>query len=526
MTAEAKLATRPTANESLVRNEEAEMDLADSRDMRAWLESIGSGQDVNIRLVRKAPRVWEGVPIEGGIETYPHFIDEDFIKERFGGGLYQLIVQARNAKGQMQYKASRQVKIAGIPKLDEFGAMTGIGQGNGNGSKAVNVPGGNDLASQALAMTQKQLEQAQARADDRGNRNGLDNETIKTITAPLMLQIEALQSQLSDSNARVMVAMTTKPAGSEFQEKLLDKFMDGDNARIVALRTQFESEVRTLRESAKIDLDRVKDDGREALKAREDQHRRELDTIKTANTQVIENLKLGFDMRNEVAAAENRRLERELTKTEKELAELRGRKDRSLPEQAHELQKLHETLNKTFGNNESGNEDDSKKPLALRALETVMDNPDGIGRLLGSMKGNVMAEPPALPAPIQRRQLPPRPRRMAPQAAAAPAPRPTVIAPAPTGETVPAEAGVREPTHDEIGLAVTFLETAIASEQAPADFAETARHLIPAEIKAFISRVGIDGFLDAISPNLTDDSLLKTMKGRRYAREVASLLLA
>ena len=83
--------------------------------------------------------------------------------------------------------------------------------------------------------------------------------------------------------------------------------------------------------------------------------------------------------------------------------------------------------------------------------------------------------------------------------------------------------GTQPPTQQEVQLAVEFMQNALASGTEPAQFAATARNLVPEPILAYIQAVGIDVFLNKVA-RLEPGSPLTMQHGRNFAREVVKHL--
>jgi len=101
--------------ESNVKTSLAKTDMMEVMNRYDW-----ESGDYDVSILRVQPQTWHGRNIQGYIAAFPHFIDEDFIRENFGGGVYDLKIRGPNprqggaAKGFLD---GCRVKISGEPKV-------------------------------------------------------------------------------------------------------------------------------------------------------------------------------------------------------------------------------------------------------------------------------------------------------------------------------------------------------------------------------------------------------------------------
>jgi len=77
--------------------------------------------DYDISILRVQPQTWHGRNIQGYIAAFPHAIDENFISENFGGGVYDLKIRGPNPRAGGAAKGfldGTRVKISGEPKIN------------------------------------------------------------------------------------------------------------------------------------------------------------------------------------------------------------------------------------------------------------------------------------------------------------------------------------------------------------------------------------------------------------------------
>lgn len=522
----------------------------DAQSVGAWLEAMGT-QDLSIRILRKEPRVYKGVSIAGSLGVFTEMLDEEEMKERWGGGTFAISVQKRGKNGQMQFAGGRTIRIAGPPRMDDYevAATPGV------------IQAGPDLGSQALSSMQRQLEREQDRRDRDQRSGGFDPMLLSAITAPMTAQIEAanrstlaLQQTIADKDARMMEIVSRKPDDG-FKDTLLSKMFDSESSRIEHLRTSHESEMRQLREGARQDIERERTRLADELKSLEKRHDRELDMMKKAQDQAVDAKKVAFDTRIDGLQAEIKRLERDLIKLEKENGELRAKKEKSFVESAKEIVSLQETLKGIgIGGKDDDENDDADAPWWQKGARAIMENPEAIGQFIGGVRANAVGQPATqqqmamaqmATVPRRRKKLRPRSggieqpgqvpqmanRALEPTARSAapviPAQDPLRAAPGPnTGQTPPASApDIRPPDPQEMTLAITFMEGALEAGTEAAAFAQTAAGVIPSGILNYIARVGVDEFL-MNSVELSPESPLRGQRGRNFVRNVWRHLIA
>ena len=101
--------------ESNVKTSLAKTDMMEVINRYDW-----ESNDYDISILRVQPQSWHGRNIQGYIAAFPHAINEEFISENFGGGVYDLKIRGPNprqggaAKGFLD---GCRVKISGEPKV-------------------------------------------------------------------------------------------------------------------------------------------------------------------------------------------------------------------------------------------------------------------------------------------------------------------------------------------------------------------------------------------------------------------------
>jgi hypothetical protein len=502
-------------------------------DLRSWIDTLGGHQDFQFVVRRLSPKIWQDIPIEGTLDTFDIPIDEETIRDHYGGGTYQIIVRQRNGQGKLEFLTSRVIKISGEPKIAAHRNGTPGGSGgktNGNGTS-----GEFDVLA-LRAMDNMQWQLRQAREDASAKKEGFDPRMMELLQAPLIAQLSELQRQMSAKDAQILQLITQKPdappPGGTFQDRILTNMIENESARITAVRAQHESETRQLKEGFRQELAFVREAAKEELRIREKQHERELEAIRDATKVASGALENASAMRIDGLKSEINRLERELSAAKVEMAELRSRKDKSLTEQAQEIVKVQDAFKALgVGGKDDEEDEDANKPFVERMFNRALENPEAIGQMLGGVRGAIAppgaapAAAPQLPPPGQPFQTPSgevfmmRPDGKAQRLNPAALKKKVAAAKA----AMAAAQGPRPPEPAEVAMAISFMESAISNGTTPESFAQTAQTMIPADVRAHLEKTGIDEFLNAVS--LDSNSSLRSQVGRNWARSVARILL-
>lgn len=484
--------------------------------LQSWLDSLGVHDNFKVKLERRKPdkvRDANGdiVEIGGYIDQYDEMLTEDDIKLTNGGGTYSVQVMRPDEQGRMVYFKSRTVKIPGHPIVD--GVMLGGPRTKGE------EDGG--LGSRAFDFAQQMAQEG------RRNGNGSNGETlalIQTMMNPLVAQVTQLQTKLTEKDTQLLKYIAEQGSKPDGSTDLMKSMWGQESGRVESLRAQHDSETRQLRENHREDLKREEVLRAAEINRLEQSHLREIDNLQRSHQGQLETTKLAYETRIDGLKSEIDKLNRDLGKTEAEVGELRARKDKSVADQAVEMTSVYQQLHGVFGGNEE------ERPKWYESLaQTVMENPEAIQRIIGGP-----------PAPAQL--------AAAPQAQTQLAALPPVGQPYQTPDgriQVRDEHGLvhdltreqvieiqqaqekmaRRPEPDEVKLAVRFMEAAVqGGKTTPAEFAESARNMIPADIMRFLEEEGPDVFLNDVAV-LDPGSPLKTVNGRNFVRKVAKYLL-
>jgi len=474
-----------------------------------YLRSLASETPIRVTVIREMPRVWRGQNIEGTLDSYEDPISEDEIRELWGGGKYKLVIYTPSAKGSWQYATARKVKIAGDPKV------SGLINTSNNNEETPSV------VRDAMRMSQAMIDRAQQRADRAEESSMRRPEGPDAATRLLMQEFAEVRREMAAKDERIFQLMSTKPSNSS-ADMLLGKMVDGESARMQSLRQQVESELRMKNDMHRAEVDRLHARYEDGAKRQEDQHKREIDNLIRAHDNQMTVMKSSYDGQVAGYTREIAHLDRQLTAAQKEVAELRAKKDKSPVETLTELAAMKEAM-ESF----SGKSDDEGGSTVERIIGSVMGSPllEGIAtRVAGGAPAQNPAQEPETETseepelPLNRPvQLPDGRIIMRKADGSIVQIRKKEAPPAPTG-------GAVKVSDKEIEVAVQFMENALLSDTDPVAFARTARNLLPSLASGPLGQLlkvqGVDAFLERVAV-LKPGSTLLQQHGKNWTRKVA-----
>jgi hypothetical protein len=534
---------------------------ADDISLAEAMEGLGGDTEVEFRIYRTYPKKAkiDGIltDITGHLHTQVDLPTEDELKQMFGGGTYQVKAHRPNAKGTMTYFKAKSVKVSGPPSLDMYQTKS---------SEPAIAPisatssGDSELASQAMNTMKQLIDDAK-----QNPQGGMDMTLINAMMAPLQAQVQAanaamqaMQSQMQDKDTRMLELISAKPDTSE-KDSLLNKMFDTEASRTEHLRQVHESEMRQLRDNAREDVKRAEDRHRDELRSREESHRREIDSLNRANDNILATTRMSYDAQIASLKSDMARVQADLTEARAEVGALRLKKDKSIIEQAQELNTMGEAL-KSLGLGGFREDEEDNRKWYEKLAGQVIENPEVIAQVAGAVTGQQpMQQPYAFPEqPPQQQLAPPTAPPVAPpeqqeQQALLDSLEPgvpfripgdeQVYVKLPDNSIVPYEqaleiaqkaeseaasreaAGVKQPSPEEVKMAAGFVESAFTAGTEAQTFATTAKVMIPNEILKYVKHVGSDKFLEEASAALDPGSPLRNQAGRNYLREVVGFLL-
>jgi hypothetical protein len=513
-------APRQSEGAAFARAERAEEDRA----LREWLEALAAQYAVRVRVARRSPMRWKGRDVAGILATYEHPIDEDFLRETHGGGDYEIRVMRPGPNGAgWRYAAQRTIKIVGDPRLDDVYRDTD--------DKAPPAPQANDqVVNRAFSLVEKQL------ADLRERSHGPDPDALRSVTAPLYQQLQEERRATRELQQQLMAQQTARPPHDEFRDRMIDKLLDGDSARIQATRAQYESEIRMLKEAGIADQNRLHDRHERDRAAMLQAHEREISILRSSYDAKTLAVETAAATTRQLLEGEVRRLEGALTEARAELGALRAKKDKSVLEQLQEVNAIKEAL--------GADEDKTPEKGTMEKIAEVVGNlpvVNALAQKYAGVGGDGPGPAPAAPPPPQRTrrvrgpdgsiyvalpdgrlqlvaQAPPR-RIQAPAVAAS-----VAESPASAEASVQPEPPIPQINPATVKIAVDYLEAAYRNTHDPDQVATSVRSMVPAEVMAAIKQLGVDGFLTKVA-RIGDDSPLGTQAGRNWARKLGRSLL-
>lgn len=520
----------------------------DALDLREWIDGLAGDGSVRITIRRKKPMLGpNGENIVGSLETVDERIDEDYLRDVWGGGTYEIRVFKPNGKGNWEYFKTRTLVIAGEPK------MQGRLLVPGGAAPAAPVGGDDPLADRAFGVMERTAQRAQERAErlEEVGHRGLDIGALQAFNAPLLQQLEAAQTMINNLQTQVLAASTRQPPTDPFRDKMLDRMMDGDTARIEALRTQYDTRIEKMQDSFDDRLRRMEEKHADELKAQEKRHERELDMAQRSVDVQTKSSDVSYQTRIDSLKEQIGRLERELTESRSRIGALEQRKDQTITDKADELIKIKEALDGLGGDGDGDDKKWYEKLIeVVGSSEAAMALVNKIGGATGAAPGAQQQMLPPVGVPFQGPDglvyvrnpdntvavVDPRALRQQRALAVARKKRRAQAAAGSGAPAAPAESGaedmldeledevedVRPPSATEMKAAIAFMENAIRSNADPAVFGATARNLIPGEVLGYMQQVGIDDFLN--KARLDSGSPLTSQVGRNFARKVFKFL--
>ena len=470
----------------------------------------------------KDPNTGKMVTVGGYLKTYNKAIDEDYIKDHHGGGTYELTFNRRGDDGKFKYFAHRVIVVAGDPLVDDLPR-------NAPPTGAVSTPvtaatGENPtIVNKALEMMNSQLERAQKVADQERNRGSSDsNPAVDMLVQTLQQQIAASHTELAEMRKQVTAMATTKPPEDPFRERLLDRLMADDSSRMGAQRDRYESEIRQLKDGFGQDERRLRDSFERDKAAMIAAHDRELSAVRQSNELAMSAIKMSFETQMKLLEGSQRTLERDNTELRLEVKELRAKKDKTIVEQAKDLQAVKEALGLDEEEASKGNLDKVmdmiSNPAALDFAKGIMNRgqaaPATIQQAVQQTgKPMIVAQPNGQKFRLEAdgKTLTPVKQRVAPK------PKPVNPDGTPAIE-------LPEISQETISLVVGMLERAFAGDQQPEVVAQSWRMNIPEDVLQALRDHGVDVFLTKVA-KLPSTSPLSSLLGKNWVRKVSAELV-
>lgn len=459
------------------------------------------GKSIKVHVHRVLPKQWNGHNIHGKLETFEEPIGEDEIKEMYGGGTFRIQVMVVGKNGKFEYirGGNRTIRIAGDPIIPK-GSVIGVG------SAATDTEA---LAKQAMTTMRELVDR----------KNNDPNERL--FVQSMQDQLKNMQEQILRKDEKIIDLITQKPEPGT-ADRMIEKMLDQEGARIQMLRAQHESELRTIRERHQGEVDRVHTHYERASQTANEAHLREIQNITRGYEGRIETLNLAHTSALKGLERELSHLDRLYSSTVSERDALRNEKTKSPIDMMKEIATMREAF-ETLGGGPGEQPTSAWDKLAEVAGPLIT----GIGQRIsdGPAAGNSPPQQQAQPNAAPQEEIPVNQPFRAPDG--------RVLVRRPDGSfgvvqkkkkpSVEVKGGETvEIRSEDLRPAITFMEAAMRAGTDAKIFAQTVRNVLPPSIqKAFAAdKLGVDHFLDQVA-SLEPGSPLSSQAGRDWIREVA-----
>lgn len=489
-------------------------------EVRDWLEQIAGQAAMKVALKRMEPKQFrdpdtgELVKCDGTLYTYDRAIDPDEIQRLYGGGTYQLVVQTRKTDGRWGYFGATTVEIAGDPNLKAMPRVLPTPAPQQTAPPAAPPTDGKMLDKMTDFMIGQMREGARPQTPQVIHQ-GLSDAAVQAMIKPLELQIANLTKLLELKDQEM--ARVRETAGQDpFRDKMLNTLMDGDSARVKALRENYDSEIRQLKEGFRQDLERERDRHQRDVERMEKAHERELSALKSSHEQAIALATQKGDITKMVLERETATLEKQLEANRAELTALRARKDQSIKEKVEELNAIKELV---------GDDDEEEQSTIERIIGAVGNIPAVVNLAEraaggGQQRAQVqVAAAPEQPKIVRNKETGEVHLRKADGSLIPVKKKPVPVT---TSDGQQFELPPVDP--EQVKQAIQFMEGAFRSDTDPKTFAASARPFLSENMLGAMRALGISEFLSKVG-KISAASPLATMRGRQWTKKVAAALL-
>ena len=378
----AKAKQRPFV-ESQVRQSLAKSDITETMNRWDWESS-----DYEVAVKRVQPQSFQGRNTYGFIASFPHAIDEVFIQDNFGGGVYDLTVRGPHPKSgaKRSFLDGCRVKVAGPPRLSpmdsslqsggsvvlpepspEMGAMTRQqkaqsaggwttgSQGNGGGSDR----GMERMAFDAITSQAKQdraeVSRLQTRLLDQAAKpsevkppppppppdTSLQRETLK-LARDSMDKVAESERAASEKFERIVDKIGSQQQGipPELLQSLSEQHRSEMTTQATSFQTQlssererFDREMGSLRDRSEREIDQTRGSLQERVDRAQDESKRETERVREESARRLEDTRRDSDRALQ--------LERERSERDHQSERDRSDRDRTSAEASHKMQVEH-----------------------------------------------------------------------------------------------------------------------------------------------------------------------------------------
>lgn len=504
-----------------------------------YLQNLGSQGAFRVQIYRDQPKTvrvnGRDYDTAGHLESVEEAVDESYLRETWGGGVYNLRVMLRNPKGSYQYHTHRTVKIAGDPKVERLPM-------NATQPAAAAAPtegGQGQLVKEVMGIVKHQLDQAQ-RPDAIPPAIQALLDQNREDKRDLLAQMKRRDDELAQLRADMTAAQTRQPPTDPFRDKLLSNMMDGESARVAAIIAKHDSEIRTLRENHEHQIRMLEERHDRAIQRESDGNAREVTALKQSFEREIASINNAHHAATSAAngtasvtkttlEAENRRLEREIAELREQTKELRAIKDKPLLEQLKDIRALKEAVS----DGEEGGGDTAQK-----IVEAIPAAIAGLGEMITAVRTQGAPQAQAQPGQQARAPQKARPRVVrdpSGQRFMVTGDGNQLVPVKPKPKTIVTDQGqqieVPQIGAPALAMIISMLEASFGRDEDPRVVAQTAKSQVPMDILAWIRLnhteqvSGVDLFMRQVA-KLSGTSPLSSQSGREWLREVGAALLS
>jgi hypothetical protein len=467
------------------------------------------------------------VNCKGFLETVTRRIEpEEYIQRKHGGGLFHIKFLKRDDKNRMNIFAHRMLSIGGEPIIENLPRNPGTipagqsGGGGGNGESE-------GMAKAAFTVLADELKAARSAPQHK------TNDDLMLVVEMLKSDRDAARAEMADLRRELADTRNKPPADDSFKETMIKTFVADDGHRTQAVRLSYEAEIRALKEGFEQERARLADRAERDRKEIADRAERDMQRILDSKNAEIASLKSSQEVSlnaNKIAQetqitvykSEINKLERDNKDLRDDVRELRAKKEKSLVEQAKEIQTVKEALGL--------DDDEDEKDTVTRVLEAIPAIPGAFQAAKGMFGGQGQAQPqpprPGVPVanPSQRQvykdpdtgkaftmvngKLVPLKKKQAPPVQGA-----------------PGEPPLPQVDPAQVAMVIGYLEKAYANTTDPAVVAQSGRTYMTEPLLVAIRELGVEQFLLKVGKVPMSSPLVGSLKGKNWARAVGKALV-
>lgn len=492
--------------------------IAEDATLRDIVGAIGTEGSYRIRVSRIEPEMFRDpatnqmVNVGGFLKNYYTPVDEEILAKNHGGGRFQVQFFRKNEVGGFVHFTQRTIPVVGDPRTDDtFRQMAPPREPVPQPAPTGENP---QLLGKMFDIMKGELDK---KHDERDRHHGpaLPDPGMQQVIALLQGQIAESNRQLAEMRKELSDTRNQKPVEDPIKEKILTRLMDDDSARLQACRLQYESEIRTLKESHQTDIRLGRDSWERERSELKAMFERELSLTKATHAIQLEAARGEYTTNMKLAEHENRRVERENGELKTDNKELRAKKEKGPLEVIKDAEQIKEALGVGDGDDKSGVERAIEMvPSLIEAAKTYFKPPEQAQQQV--QQGQAMT-------PKRRMVKTPDGQKWILEADGTLKPAqkkpPPPPQPGPNGEPP-----IPEIPPEQISVVVSYLERAFAGNQEPEVVAQSGRSMVPEGVLTAIRDHGVDGFLSKVA-KLPSTSPLMNQAGRNWVRRVGKALV-